>query len=234
MSDQKNQLKSIEKILTRCGVTQDDIIVFIKSAKSFLQGLGESPPNLHGLALSLAAIYGRYTVCEALLNHEKADVNSPDNNKRTPLWWAASKGQCEIVKLLLTHGAKVDRSCSSCQLTALHVAANNRHRAMVKLLLDELAPVDPQDAKGETPLSKAAANNDLEIVKLLISKKASTSAARIGGKTLQQVANTGVFDLEVKALLIGKVNINTSIPAPNNILHIAAKLISGILKGFCG
>ena len=48
---------------------------------------------------------GSVKVCELLL-HLGAEVNVPDENDRTPLWWAIVRGEMEMVEMLLKHGAR--------------------------------------------------------------------------------------------------------------------------------
>jgi ankyrin repeat protein len=52
-------------------------------------------------ALSLAARYGHLQVVDTILQDQRADRNSVDDEGRTALWWAAHEGQTIVVRRLL-------------------------------------------------------------------------------------------------------------------------------------
>ncbi|XP_025086220.1 ankyrin repeat and SOCS box protein 8-like isoform X2 [Pomacea canaliculata] len=92
---------------------------------------------------------------EVLLQHG-ADVNAGDGNHDTPLHWAAYKNHVECVKLLLQRGALVDAYDYNLD-TPLSWAARRGNLEVIKILLDYNADPTLHNAKGHTPLMRAAA-----------------------------------------------------------------------------
>ncbi|KAL8365148.1 hypothetical protein RB595_004117 [Gaeumannomyces hyphopodioides] len=140
---------------------------------------------------SRAAGNGHEAVVKLLLATGKVDVESKDEQGRTPLSWAAANGHETVVKLLLATG-KVDVeskdkqgrtplswAAASGQVDAKSRykdyrrmrpsrAAGNGHEAVVKLLLATgKVNVESKDEQGRTPLSWAAASGHEAVAKLL-------------------------------------------------------------------
>jgi ankyrin repeat protein len=69
-----------------------------------------------------------------LLLEKGAELESKDNNGRTPLSYAAGKGREAVVKLLLEKGAELESMDKYCRLP-LSYAAEQGHKAVVNLLL---------------------------------------------------------------------------------------------------
>ena len=105
-------------------------------------------------ALHYAAERDVYCV-EVLLQHG-AQVNACDGNNDTPLHWAAHKNNVECVKMLLRHGAHVDAADYN-QDTPLSWAARRGNLEVIQILLDYNADASHRNAKGYTPLMRAAA-----------------------------------------------------------------------------
>jgi len=79
-------------------------------------------------------------VVKLLLKTGKVDVDSKNNNGRTPLSWAAENGHEAVVKLLLETGkVDVDSKNDYYGRTPLSWAAENGHEAMVKLLQSSIS-----------------------------------------------------------------------------------------------
>ncbi|KAG9228902.1 hypothetical protein BJ875DRAFT_508254 [Amylocarpus encephaloides] len=100
---------------------------------------------------------------------KRLDVNSKDEQGRTPLSWAARNGHEATVKqLVAVEGVDVDSKDQWGQ-TPLLWAARNGHEAIVKLLVVvEGVDVDSNDQHGQTLLSWVAMNRYGAIVKLLV------------------------------------------------------------------
>ncbi|KAK9446348.1 Pfs, NB-ARC and Ankyrin domain protein [Metarhizium brunneum] len=108
-----------------------------------------------------------------LLASDKGDLESRNNDERTPLSWAAENGHEAVVELLLDTGRANVEAKDTVGQTPLSWAAQNGYEAVVKLLLDTgRANVEAKDDFGGTPLSRAARNEHETVVKMLQGKLA--------------------------------------------------------------
>lgn len=98
----------------------------------------------------------RDVCCVEVLIQHGATVNASDGNNDTPLHWAAYKNNAECVKLLLQHGAHVDATDYNLD-TPLSWAARRGNLEVIQILLDYNADASHRNAKGYTPLMRAAA-----------------------------------------------------------------------------
>ena len=117
-------------------------------------------------SLAFGSYFG-YGVMVKLLLEAKPEVDSKDDDGRTPLSWAAENGHEGIVKLLLEAKANINSKDDFGGQTPLSWAAENGNKDVVKLLLEAKADVNLEDNNGRTPVSWAAANGYGGIVKLL-------------------------------------------------------------------
>lgn len=101
------------------------------------------------------------------------DINSLDNDKRTPLIHAVIDKNYYLVQELLINGA--DPNLKDFQdMTALHFASQNYDQEMCKLLIINEAIVDAKDDNGNTPLWRAEfeSHGETSLQNYLISKGA--------------------------------------------------------------
>ncbi|KAF4973152.1 hypothetical protein FSARC_496 [Fusarium sarcochroum] len=117
--------------------------------------------------LAVAARYGQLTSMQLLLEHG-ANANAVDGmgeGARSPLYWAAKSGKEGCVRLILEK-LYPDSAYGRVLLTWV---VSEGHTSIVKLLLDmpgvDLSPQDKHDC-----LYEAILNNDLESVRLLVSR----------------------------------------------------------------
>lgn len=82
-----------------------------------------------------------------------ADVNLPDRQGRTPLWWAAERNRPEIITTLIATGACVDGKENK---IPLHIAACEGNKEAVEMLLAHGANPNLVDENGCTALHNAA------------------------------------------------------------------------------
>ncbi|KAJ7585110.1 Pfs, NACHT and ankyrin domain protein [Mycena floridula] len=167
--------------------------------------------------LSYAARQGHIDIVKLLLE-KNADPAAADQYKCTPLSHAARRGHIDIVKLLLEKNAD-PAAADQYKRTPLSYAARWGHIDIVKLLLEKNADpaaadeyqgplfleknADPAaaDQYQRTPLSYAAEEGHIDIVKLLLEKNADPAAADEYKRTpLSYAARQGHIDI-VKLLL---------------------------------
>ncbi len=168
-----------------------------KSGNMVQQSPEEVRSSIPVLSVSIhqAALEGQKGVVEKMLD-EGADVNTPDEDGRTPLMYAAFNGHIEIIRLLLEKGATVN-TCDSNGRTALMMASSGPYPAVVKILLDNKA--DPNIADKEerfTALMYASAEGQTDVVKLLLAFKADPSMKDTDGDDAMTFArNNGHNDI---------------------------------------
>jgi hypothetical protein len=128
----------------------------------------ESTPQFTS-SIMVGSYFGHEAVVKMLLAIGKVEVDSKDNNGRTPLLWATQNGHEAVVRLLLATG-KVDvDSKDNNGRTPLLWATQNGYEAVVKLLLATgKVEVDCKDNNDRTPLLWATQNGYETIVKLLL------------------------------------------------------------------
>ncbi|SCO78518.1 uncharacterized protein FRV6_02731 [Fusarium oxysporum] len=101
-----------------------------------------------------------------LLTTGKVNINTKDEEDRTPLWWAVEGGHEAVVRLLLNRGARTKVTDKEGR-TPLLRAAEGGHEAVMSLLLDRGARTEVADEKGRTPLWWAALWGHEAVVRLL-------------------------------------------------------------------
>ena len=161
----------------------------------------------------LAAYFGLTVILNLLLATGKADIDSKDNRRRTPLIYAAISGHEAVVKLLLATGkAEIDSKDNYGQ-TPLWWAAIRGHEAVVKLLLATgKADIDLKDTDyGQTPFSLAAEGGHEAVVELLLATgKADIDSKDSYGQTPLSWAAREGHEAVVKLLLAtGKADIDS-------------------------
>lgn len=97
----------------------------------------------------------RDVACLEVLIEHGACVNMGDGNQDTPLHWASYKNNVDCVRLLLQHGAYVDALDYNLD-TPLSWAARRGNLGVIQVLLDYNADASLRNAKGHTPLMRAA------------------------------------------------------------------------------
>ncbi|KAH7124655.1 putative ankyrin repeat-containing protein, partial [Dactylonectria macrodidyma] len=128
--------------------------------------------------LSWAAEKGHEAVVKLLLE-KGADVESLDHFfEQTPLSWAAAQGYEAIVMLLVEKRANVEYAARTGHEAIIELllekgadvesAARMGHEAIIELLLERGADLESRDVYGRTPLSWAAVNRHVAVVKLLL------------------------------------------------------------------
>jgi TonB family protein len=127
-------------------------------------------PNVIGeqgyTPLHQAALNGNTAVVRLLLEHG-AKVTARSKKGTLPLHDAAVGGNAQTVRALLEAGADIAAQAADTKETALHLAAAWGRIEVVQELVSAGAPTGIRNAKGQTPLQEAAANDQQEAVEVL-------------------------------------------------------------------
>jgi uncharacterized protein len=137
-------------------------------------------------ALMYAAMYAGAD-CVELLLAKGADPNAKSNSDVTALMLAV--GQADKVRLLLSKGAEVNAR-NNVNGVALMLAAQMGNPATVKLLLEKGADAHLRNDYGYTALMYAASaeRNDLELIRVLLAKRAEINVKAKDGETALKLA----------------------------------------------
>lgn len=132
-------------------------------------------------------------------------VNGTDADKTTALMWAAFNGHTAVVDYLLEQGAAVDQKDLNGR-TALLYASSGPYPETVGLLLRKGAGVNVQGTtEGFTALMMAAAEGQVEVVRVLLLHGAEVDTIDRDGDTAEKFArdkgHTEVLKLLGKPLL---------------------------------
>ena len=122
-------------------------------------------------ALHIAASKGHIEFARRLLEYG-ADVNTRDDDERTPLHWAATYGNPLMASFLLNVGAAVNiAQCDG--FTPLHAATCLGHNNVCKVLLEHGAEINRTDRDGWSPFHTAVCYGHKEVVQTLLEAGAS-------------------------------------------------------------
>lgn len=114
------------------------------------------------------------------------DVADPDG--RTPLMWAAFNGHTAVVSYLLENGASINAKDESGR-EALMFASSGPFAETVELLLQRGADVNAQGTlEGFTALMTAAAEGQVDVVRLLLAYGADPAVKDVDGDTAESFA----------------------------------------------
>jgi len=198
--------RALSKVLSKSpdrACTRADENYLVKSIPHWIY-VGDTPLHLASAALRAGSA--------RLLLDKGADVNAQNRRGATPLHYACDprpnsggvwnpEAQATIINILIEHGAKVDHADKG-GAAALHRAVRARSSVAVRRLLESGARVDVQLGKlGSLPLHLAvqstgasgtagAAEEQLEIIHLLLAHGASANARDKRGRTVFDCARS--------------------------------------------
>ncbi len=127
----------------------------------------------HDYKLLNAAKAGDMMQVKTLLETGDVDVNVIDSFQTSPLMMAVDNRHLAVAEYLLQHGADIQLD-NKYGYTPLMQAVMRNDPKMVNMLLDKGARIDQKNFYTElTPLMMAVDNGSLEMVELLIARKAN-------------------------------------------------------------
>ncbi len=118
-----------------------------------------------------------------------ADVNQEGRDILTPLHFAAQRGDVDSVRALIKAGANVKADANGSGWTPLHEAKNAQ---VAEELIKAGADVNLNDRNG-SPLYRAAGNNRLDVVKMLL--KYGANPKDMSGSMLNWAASDEIKEL---------------------------------------
>ncbi|MEH1963662.1 MAG: ankyrin repeat domain-containing protein [Nostoc sp.] len=140
--------------------------------RRFYLFLGGNSTNSRGFnPLYLATQFGHQDVVEFLLDCG-ADVNALDFKRSSPLFGAAQNHHLQVVKSLLSRGAEVNLTDDEGWTPLLRAFQKSGGDEIIKSLVNHSANVNVRGCGGESPLHIAVAQNNKNIVELLLSNGA--------------------------------------------------------------
>jgi ankyrin repeat protein len=159
-------------------------------------------------ALQNASIEGHISVVTFLLDHG-ADINHTNERGDTSIFLAAQSSCAELVQLLIDRGADLHRA-TTVGWTPIHFSYD--HAETTRVLMENHADAN-RIAKGNTPLHLAASNNQVEVVKVLLSFKPDLEIQYTGdgydtGYTALSIAALNGYADVVRLLLEAGANVN--------------------------
>jgi ankyrin repeat protein len=150
-------------------------------------------------ALHEAAYAGNLEEVNRLLE-EGIAVDVLDREGRTPLMWASFNGHTAVNALLLAKGAAINTREMNGR-TALMYASSGPFAGTVGLLLEKGADVNLQGtAEGFTALMTAAAEGQVEVVRVLLAYGADPDLEDVDGDTAESFATQNGHSRVVAAL----------------------------------
>ena len=160
--------------------------------------LDEEKESYYGAPLSIAAGTGKLDIVQYLveklgvLPKDKQLVKDKGETGWTALHEACASGHTEIVKYLLEKGAdinsQVKENFKPLTPTPLICAIRTKDLELIKYLLDQKADPDLADEYDITPLGYAVINNNLSLIRLLLSYKANINYPQINGAGILMLA----------------------------------------------
>ncbi|XP_046585248.1 ankyrin repeat domain-containing protein 50-like [Haliotis rubra] len=127
-----------------------------------------------------AACFGdNEDIVKDLVSRGIADIDSRDNQGRTPAMYAAEKGYKKVVDLLVSKGCNLS-VVDYLGRNILHFACSGDNEDIVKDLLSRgIADIDSRDDRGRPPAMYAAEIGNKKVVDLLVNKGCNLSRRAI-------------------------------------------------------
>lgn len=172
-------------------------------------------------ALHHACEQGHLDSINMLLDN-KATLEAPGRNHKTPLICAAEAGRSQAVKLLLDRRA-IYRSTDGEGMTAFHWAAYNGHEETVRILSEKKALLESANNMGRTALHLATIQSQFAVVDFLQRKGMSLDRrCKAGLSALHYACMADSFEITRLLLMTGADVEASETQHQQRPLHIAA------------
>lgn len=161
----------------------------------------------HHLALLHAATFGDTETALRLINQERVDIDTIDEDGRTPIIISAIYNHINVVKILVAAGADVNRvDTKGCSALSYALLSGTD---IAPLLIDLGANVNNVNVEGCTPLMFAVAQmRDIETISSIIERGASVNIKRSDGNTALIDAVRIGYEDAIKILLDANAQTN--------------------------
>lgn len=151
----------------------------------------------------------------------KVNASSSDS-KETALMNAVTRGYTPIVKALLAADGDINPR-NAYGFNAFTLAVSSKNQEIAEILLKAGAKIE-EGSSGITPLSFAASNGDLDMIRFLVKHGADVNhGAKSGGQTTLLTAIYGAQLDVVKLLIQLKADVNTKTKGGDTPLSVAQK-----------
>eukprot|EP00928_Gymnodinium_smaydae_P028934 TRINITY_DN21930_c0_g2_i1.p1 TRINITY_DN21930_c0_g2~~TRINITY_DN21930_c0_g2_i1.p1 ORF type:complete len:404 (+),score=56.85 TRINITY_DN21930_c0_g2_i1:107-1318(+) len=175
------------------------------------------------------AIVGRDMQRAQGLLMARADANDlRDSQGRTALQLAAMQGVAGLCRMLVSHRADLDAIEKETDCTALHLAVMSGRNAMVRLLLEAGSSTNICSASGETPLTLAVGDGNLEAIQLLLEANAQVDLEEIAAQPGRVICSALLRAVEreaqcelIERLVRARADLSAKDEEQNQPLHIA-------------
>ncbi|MBR4592548.1 MAG: ankyrin repeat domain-containing protein [Elusimicrobiaceae bacterium] len=159
---------------------------YLRNVKALLDGGANAnyrnPTN--GLcALATAAAEGNPEMIKLLVKNGKADINLPDLEGRTPIFYAVENNRPEALQLLLSAGANPNAQDNSGATALMRASAKNYTDCINLLLRQKNTDVNVADNLGRSALMYSVYATDAATAQKLMAAKADLNAADVTGTT---------------------------------------------------
>ncbi len=173
------QEKGVTPLLIAAQCGHVEIVRLLLEKRGINPALGTIPQGTTPLAI--AAYMGREEIVKLLLDFRNINIDVRRYDGATPLFSAVQNNHTEIVKLLLSKGADVNIPLIEGTTPLCHAAYQGNVDVVKQLLQVPDIQVDQATGEKVTALFFACQEENKEIVKLLLEKKADPNILDVAG-----------------------------------------------------
>ncbi|KAH3762565.1 ankyrin 2,3/unc44 [Pelomyxa schiedti] len=204
-------------------------VATLRGSKSIAQKLIAigADPNVknaeNSTALQLAVDGDSTDMVDVLLSTSSIDLNTKNNEGKTPLYTAAWRGNVISVRSLIGGGANVNIKNKD-GWSPMHAACGNGHLEVVKELVTAHAEVNVQDNQGTTPLYHACDNMKVAVAEYLLTVAGidPNISAKDCWKPIHAAARRGLVNITKTILTRHRPDLRATVKECQqyNVLHL--------------